>query len=264
MFTHNLDPVLFDLGFVAIRWYSLAYIFGIIIGWWYGKKIIIQKFQKDGQGFDTNLFDDLITFVIIAIILGGRVGYVVFYNFNYFLSNPLEILKIWEGGMSFHGALIGIIIATYLFSVKKKIQSLIFLDVIACVAPIGIFFGRIANFINGELVGKITNVPWSVVFPSIDAMTRHPSQLYEAFLEGIILFAIIYIINNKKNYIVGNCSFCFLIFYGIFRVIGEFFREPDIQIGYIFNFLSMGTILSLIMILAGIIMFLLRKNENKL
>ena len=262
MFTHNLDPILFDFGFMSLKWYSLAYIAGILIGWWLGKKIIINKFQNKTQRFNLREFDDLITYLIISIIIGGRVGYIIFYNFEFYISNPLEIIKIWEGGMSFHGALIGIIIGTYLFSIKRKISSLFLLDVIACVAPIGIFFGRIANFINGELVGKITNVSWSVIFPNVDMLPRHPSQLYEAILEGVILFIILNIFILKKNYITGTCSYLFLISYGIFRIISEFFREPDSQLGYFYNLFSMGTILSFLMVLAGIILFtFVKKNE---
>ena len=262
MFTHNLDPVLLDFGFMAIRWYSLAYIAGITIGWWLGKKIIIKKFQNISQKFDLREFDDLITYLIISIIIGGRIGYIIFYNLEYYISNPLDIVKIWEGGMSFHGALIGIIIATYLFSKKRKVSSFFLLDIIACVSPIGIFFGRIANFINGELVGKATNFSWGVIFPAVDKLPRHPSQLYEAFLEGIILFFILNAFILKKNYKTGTCSYLFLIYYGFFRIISEFFREPDAQIGYLFNFFSMGTILSFLMILAGLILFVfIKKNE---
>ena len=252
MFTHSFDPVLVNFGLIEIRWYSLAYIFGILIGWWYGKKIIIKRFIVEKQTFNLKEFDNLVTYIVFSIILGGRIGYVIFYNLEYFLSNPLEILKIWEGGMSFHGALIGIIIGTYLFSTKKNIKTLFFLDIIACVAPIGIMFGRIANFINGELVGKVTNLSWSVVFPQIDMLPRHPSQLYEALLEGLVLFFVVNFFIYKKNYITGTCSFIFLIFYGIFRVFSEIFREPDPQIGYLFDFLSMGALLSLFMILIGL------------
>ena len=164
--------------------------------------------------------------------------------------------------MSFHGALIGIIVGTYLFSFKKKLSTLALLDVVACVAPIGIFFGRIANFINGELVGKTTNLSYGVIFPAIDMLPRHPSQLYEAFLEGIILFLILNTFISKKNYKTGSCSYLFLITYGFFRIISEFFREPDVQVGYLFNLISMGTILSFAMILAGIILFtFVKKNE---
>ena len=255
MFTHNLDPIIFSYGFISIRWYSLAYVLGILIGWWYGKKLISNKSQLLKEKFNLKNFDDLITYIVVSIIIGGRLGYVVFYNIEYYYSNPVDIFKIWEGGMSFHGALIGIILGTYIFSIRRKIQTLFLLDVIACVSPIGIFFGRIANFINGELVGKVSSVPWSVVFPSLDLIPRHPSQLYEAVLEGLILFAILNIIFLKKKYEIGKCSCLFLIYYGIFRIISEYFREPDIQLGYIYDLASMGSILSFMMFLSGLAMF---------
>ena len=260
MFTHNLDPILFDFGLFAVRWYSLAYIAGILIGWWLGKKILIFRFKNSNYQFNLNIFDDLITYLIISIIIGGRIGYIIFYNLDYYFSNPLEVIKIWEGGMSFHGALAGIIIGTYFFSKKREIKFLYILDIIACVAPIGIFFGRIANFINGELIGKVTNVSWSVIFPAIDMLPRHPSQLYEAFLEGIVLLVILNFLILKKKYKTGMCSYLFLILYGIFRIISEFFREPDFQIGYLFNLFSMGTILSVSMIFAGTALFFVIKK----
>ena len=259
MYTHNLDPILFDFGFLVIRWYSLAYIFGILIGWWLGKKIILKKFQTIDFKFDIKAFDNLITYLIIAILIGGRIGYVLFYNFGYYLSNPLDIIKIWEGGMSFHGALLGIIIATYWFSIKEDIPTFFLLDIIVCVAPIGIFFGRIANFINGELVGKTTEMFWGVVFPNIDNAARHPTQLYEAFLEGLVLLIIMNLILFRKNYKTGTCSYMFLILYGVFRIFSEFFREPDPQVGYLFNLISMGAILSFFMIFAGLIIFLKKR-----
>ena len=249
MFTNNFDPVAFTLFALEIRWYSLAYIFGILFGWFYCKKFLIR------DKIISSLFDDLVTYLIIGIIVGGRLGYVLFYNIKYYLNNVIEILFIWEGGMSFHGGLIGIFFATYLFSRKHKINKYIFLDLISVSAPIGIFFGRIANFINGELIGKATNGSWGVIFPKIDSIPRHPSQLYESFLEGIILFIILNIIFFKKEYKTGSVSFGFLIFYGIFRFISEFFREPDIQIGYIIGSLSMGMALSLLMIFFGIILY---------
>jgi len=260
MYTHNLDPVLFDFGFLVIRWYSLAYIFGILIGWWLGKRIILKRFQN--INFNIKEFDNLITYIIISMLIGGRIGYVLFYNFGYYLSNPFDILKIWEGGMSFHGALIGIILGTYWFSIKKNIPTFFLLDIVAFVAPIGIFFGRVANFINGELVGKTTDVFWGVIFPNIDNSIRHPSQLYEAFFEGVVLFIIMNSILFKNNYKTGTCSYMFLIFYGIFRTFSEFFREPDSQVGYLFDLISMGMMLSFLMISAGIIIFL-KKDDIK-
>ena len=183
MYIHNLNPILFNFGFLEVRWYSLAYIFGILIGWWVSKKIITFKIKNKIIFFDIKLFDDLISYIIISIILGGRIGYIIFYNASYYFNNPIDIFKIWEGGMSFHGAFIGVIIGTYLFSKKIKVNTFFFLDIIATVAPIGIFFGRIANFINSELYGRPSNFIWSVVFPKIDMVARHPSQLYEALLE---------------------------------------------------------------------------------
>lgn len=260
MFTHDLDPVLLDIGIISIRWYSLAYIFGILIGWWYGRVIILKKFYNIEYKLDLKFFDDLITYIIISIILGGRIGYILFYNFEFYFKNPLEIFKIWNGGMSFHGALLGVIVGTLLYAKKNKLKTFLLLDVIACVSPIGIFLGRIANFINGELVGKATSVYWGVIFPKTDNIVRHPSQLYEALLEGIALFFIMNFVINKKNYKVGNCSFMFLIFYGVFRIFSEIFREPDLQVGYMFGILSMGMLLSIFMIFCGTILYLKRND----
>ena len=264
MYTHNLDPVFIDFGFIVIRWYSLAYILGIILGWWLGKKIINQIIKDVNLKFNIKEFDDLITYLIISIIIGGRLGYIIFYNLGYYLANPFDIIKVWEGGMSFHGALLGIIVATYLFSKKKSVPTYFLLDVIACVSPIGIFLGRLANFINGELVGKVTTVSWGVIFPAIDSLPRHPSQLYEAILEGVVLFLILNSLIFKQRYRIGTCSYLFLIYYGIFRIISEFFRQPDPQIGYLFNLFSMGTLLSFLMIIAGLVILnvLRKKNET--
>ena len=264
MYTHNLDPVLIDFGFIEIRWYSLAYIFGILIGWWFGKKIINHILKNTSLKFKLEDFDDLISYLIISIILGGRIGYVIFYNLKYYIFNPLEIVKVWEGGMSFHGALLGIIIGTYFFSKKKGVSLFFLLDVIASVAPIGIFLGRVANFINSELVGKVTNTSWSVIFPLVDSFPRHPSQLYEAILEGIVLFIILNFLIFKKKYKVGKNSYFFLIYYGIFRIISEIFREPDAHIGYILGSVSMGTILSSIMIFSGFMILFIFKKKNEI
>ena len=263
MYTHNLDPILINFGFIVIRWYSLAYIFGIIFGWWFGKKIIRHIVKNTNLKFKVDDFDDLISYLIFSIILGGRIGYIIFYNFEYYISNPLDIVKVWEGGMSFHGALVGIIIGTYLFSKKRGVSLFFMLDIIACVAPIGIFLGRIANFINGELVGKVTSVSWGVIFPAIDNLPRHPSQLYEAMFEGFVLFILLNSIIFTQKYKIGTCSCLFLIFYGIFRIISEIFRAPDAQLGYLFNFLSMGTILSSFMILSGFIILNILKKKNE-
>jgi phosphatidylglycerol:prolipoprotein diacylglycerol transferase len=262
MYIHDLNPIFINFGFFEIRWYSLSYILGILIGWWIAKKIIVFKINNKVIFFDIKYFDDLITWIIVSIILGGRIGYIIFYNFSYYFYNPIDIFKIWEGGMSFHGALIGIIISTYIFSKKIKVNTFFFLDIIACVAPIGIFFGRIANFINGELYGKPSSFVWSVIFPKVDMLSRHPSQLYEAILEGIILFTILITVTLKKNIRIGMCSSLFMILYGFFRVLAEQFREPDVQIGYLFNLISMGSILSFAMVLFGVFIFVrIGKNE---
>ena len=257
MFTNNFDPVAFQIMSFEIRWYSLAYIAGIVIGWSLCKKIFIQKSNINEK------FDDYITYLIIGIIIGGRLGYIIFYNFDYYINNILDIFKIWEGGMSFHGGLIGIIIAS-IFKKKKNDQDFFsYTDLVSLVAPIGIFFGRLANFVNSELYGTYSEVPWSVTFIKVDNLSRHPSQLYEAILEGIILFLILMYF-RKKNYLTkpGLISGLFLIFYSIFRFFIEFFRVPDEQLGYLIFKLSMGQIISLIFLSIGIIIFYL-KNENK-
>ena len=266
MIIHNFDPVLIDLGIFQIRWYSLSYILGILIGWAYANKII-KSTSNNKYNFNqvtTKHFDDLIIYLIIGIIIGGRLGYIILYNFDYYTQNLLEIFKLWKGGMSFHGGLIGLIISTVLFSRKKDINFFKFLDIISCVAPIGIFLGRIANFINGELYGKVTILPWGVIFPNAGNAPRHPSQIYEAMLEGVILFLIINYLALKKEllYKTGYVSAFFLIFYSILRIFSENFREPDIQLGLLFNYFSMGTILSLLTIIFGLFVILsIKKNE---
>ena len=257
MFINNFDPVAFQIMTFEIRWYSLAYIFGIIIGWLLCKKILIKNTNINEK------FDDYITYLIIGIILGGRLGYIIFYNFNYYLDNFFDIFKIWQGGMSFHGGLLGIIVASIIFAKKNNQDSFVYMDLVSLVAPIGIFFGRLANFINSELYGTTSNVPWSVIFVKVDNLSRHPSQLYEAILEGIVLFLILMHF-RKKNYLTkpGLISGLFLIFYSIFRFIIEFYRVPDEHIGYVAFNLSIGQIISLVFLIIGTIVFYL-KNENK-
>ena len=264
MYIHDLQPDLITIGFFSIRWYSLAYIFGILIGWWVSLKIINHHKILGSFSINKDDFGNYITYLIISLVVGGRIGYVLFYNFDFYFLNPVEIFKIWNGGMSFHGALLGIIIGTLIFCKKVNLKPFILLDIIACVSPIGIFFGRIANFVNAELYGKITNVTWAVIFPTVDNMPRHPSQIYEAFFEGLILFLILIFIIFKFNYKIGRCSSLFLILYSTFRIISEQFREPDAQVGYLFYNLSMGTLLSLVMLIIGIVLFFESiKNANK-
>ena len=266
MMVHNFDPVFIDLGIFQIRWYSIAYIVGIILGWIYAIKIIREMEQKHNfTVIKQTVFDDLIIYLIIGIVFGGRLGYVIFYNFEYYSKNLFEILKLWEVGMSFHGGLLGVIIATIIFSKIKRINFFYFADIICCVAPIGIFLGRIANFINGELYGKISTLPWAVVFPNGGNILRHPSQIYEAILEGIVLFILINFFALKKQLLLkaGYVSSLFLIFYSVTRIIGENFREPDKHLGYFFNYFSMGVILSFITFLAGCFIILLIKNNEQ-
>ena len=256
MFINNFDPVAFHVFSLEVRWYSLAYIAGILLGWLYCKK----NYIKD-QGI-LDIFDDYITYLIIGIILGGRIGYALFYNLKYYLDNPIEILMVWNGGMSFHGGLIGVIIASKLFSKKYKKNQFVFLDLVALSAPIGILFGRIANFINSELYGRATDVPWSVQFVLIDNIKRHPSQLYEAFFEGIILFFIL-VYFFKKNYLKkpGQISALFLVFYSLFRFFTEFFRSPDPHIGYLILNLTLGQLISAVFLIIGLLLFYFKKNE---
>jgi len=257
MFINNFDPVAFQIMSFEIRWYSLAYILGIVIGWILCKKIFIQNSNIREK------FDDYITYLIIGIILGGRIGYIIFYNFSYYLDNIFDIFKIWQGGMSFHGGLLGVIASSYIFAKKNNQNPFFYLDQVSLVAPVGIFFGRLANFINSELYGTVSSAPWSVIFIKIDNLSRHPSQLYEAILEGVILFLIlIYFINKDYLKKPGLISGLFLIFYSLFRFFVEFYRVPDEQIGYLFLNLTIGQIISLVFASIGITIFYL-KNENK-
>ncbi|WP_435162660.1 prolipoprotein diacylglyceryl transferase [Candidatus Pelagibacter bacterium nBUS_25] len=256
MFINNFDPVAFQIMSFEIRWYSLAYILGIVIGWSLCKKVFIKDSDINEK------FDDYIAYLIIGVILGGRLGYIIFYNFSYYLDNIFDIFKIWQGGMSFHGGLLGVIISSFFFAKKNNQNLFSYLDQVSLVAPIGIFFGRLANFINSELYGIATDIPWSVIFIKVDNLSRHPSQLYEAILEGIILFLVLmYFL--KKDYLrkPGLISALFLIFYSLFRFFIEFFRVPDEQLGYLVFNLTMGQIISLVFVTIGTILFYL-KNED--
>ena len=257
MFINNFDPVAIEFFSIEIRWYSLSYIAGILLGWFLAKRFLKNK--------DIYIrFDDYITFVIIGIILGGRFGYVLFYNLSFYIENPFDILKLWQGGMSFHGGVIGIIIATILFAKKKNDNIFEYLDVIALVSPIGIFFGRLANFINSELYGHETNLPWGVKFIKVDDLYRHPTQLYEAFFEGFVLFLILLFCRKIESLkITGILSSLFLIFYSIFRFIIEYFRVPDEQLGYLILNATMGQMISVLFLLAGILLFYSKINAQK-
>jgi len=247
------DPVLIEIGPFAIRWYALAYVFGILLGWLYGRAIIRNERLWGGPAPMKLIdFDDFILWITGGIILGGRIGYVLFYNFEYFAENPLEVFQVWHGGMSFHGGFIGCVLAVVLFAWTRKIPFLSLGDVVCAVAPIGLFLGRIANFINAELWGRPTDAPWGVVFPGAGPMPRHPSQLYEAFLEGLVLFLVLWLLTRagalkRPGLLTGS----FAVGYGIARIICEFFREPDPQLGFLWGGLTMGMVLSVPLILAG-------------
>ncbi len=249
----SINPIILSIGYLDIRWYSLAYIFAFIFG-----SILIKKLNKRLQNtLSDKLIDSFFIWAVVGVIIGGRIGYVFFYQLNLFLSDPFYILEVWQGGMSFHGGLIGMITSIYIFSIFKKIQFFYLSDLVSLAAPFGLFFGRIANFINTELYGRVTDFPFAIIYPSIDYNPRHPSQLYEALFEGIILFIIliIYFNRNRKRYIIGNISGLFLIFYSLFRFLIEFLREPDYQLGLLYIYFSMGQLLSIPLFIAGLFIF---------
>ena len=258
MFINNFDPVAIQIFSIEIRWYSLAYITGILLGWFLSKKIFISNPNLKEK------FDDFITYIILGIIIGGRLGYVIFYNLEYYSNNLTDVFKVWQGGMSFHGGLIGVIAVSIWFSKKNNQDPFSYLDVVSIVAPIGIFFGRIANFINSELYGIETDMPWAVKFIQIDNLYRHPSQLYEAFFEGLILFFILIYFRNKGFMkISGLISSLFLVFYSTFRFVIEFYRVPDEQLGYLFFNLTMGQIISFAFFLVGAYLFTTKYEITK-
>ncbi|MGL9725920.1 MAG: prolipoprotein diacylglyceryl transferase [Wolbachia sp.] len=253
----SLSPIIFSIGPVFIYWYSLAYVFGIVFAYWYLHKLDNQKI------FTKNFYDSLLTATIIGIILGGRLGYVLIYDPVFYTNNPIEILKTWEGGMSFHSGAIGVLFAVIISCKRYNISIFYTLDLISCGMSVGLFLGRIGNFINGELFGRITDVPWGMVFPeSGDNLLRHPSQLYEAFFEGVLLFAtvnLLFFLTKVKLY-HGALTGITVMWYGMIRFAIEFFREPDYQIGYLWFDLTMGQWLSIPMILLGIIIYVKALN----
>lgn len=262
MLVPNFNSNILSIGFINIKWYSLAYIFGILIAWflikYYNKKYILSLYSDESA-----FCDDFFFYLILGIVLGGRIGYVLFYDPIYFINNLSEIFAIWKGGMSFHGGFAGVVISSLFLCKKHNINKLLLLDLGATVVPVGLFFGRIANFINLELYGRPTKMPWSMIFPGSDGVARHPSQLYEALLEGIILFVILNIlVKIKKFKIIGLQSSVFLMLYSIFRIFIEFFREPDIQLGFFFKYITMGQLLSLPMFALGLYLFVKKVYKN--
>jgi phosphatidylglycerol:prolipoprotein diacylglycerol transferase len=260
----TIDPVLISIGPLAIRWYALAYIFGILLGWLYARAIIRSTRLWGGQAPMSLVdFDDFVLWVTLGIILGGRIGYVLFYNPAHFAANPLEIIQLWHGGMSFHGGFTGCVVAVMLFAWQRGIPILSLGDVTCAVAPIGILLGRLANFINGELWGRLApDVPWAMVFPGAGPLPRHPSQLYEAALEGILLLLVLALLMRagalrRPGLILG----AFALGYGLARSFCEFFREPDAQLGFLWGGMTMGMLLSVPLMIAGIVLIVVARRR---
>ncbi|WP_205618029.1 prolipoprotein diacylglyceryl transferase [Thalassospira permensis] len=245
-----IDPIAISIGPIAIRWYALAYIAGLLLGWRY----VVYYCTKTPNIMSKRDIDDLLFWATLGVILGGRTGYILFYNLEYYMANPANILKVWQGGMAFHGGFMGVIVAIILFARKRGISILAVLDAAAVATPIGLFFGRIANFINGELFGRVTDSPLGMVFPNGGPEPRHPSQLYEAALEGLILFIVLFVLSRSAyvRHRPGILGGTFVAGYGISRIIVEFFRQPDAQLGFLTFGATMGQLLSIPMVLAGI------------
>ncbi len=252
-----IEPVIFEIGPLAVRWYGLAYVTGILLGWWFARRLVStpRLWGDKGAPFSPADLDDFLVWAALGIVLGGRVGYVLFYDLARYIENPLDIVKIWTGGMSFHGGALGLMLAVILFSRSRGLAVFSYLDVIAVASTSGLFFGRIANFINSELWGRVTDVSWAFVFPNGGPEPRHPSQLYEAALEGVVLFIVLatLIYGWRKLAFPGFIAGAWVLGYGIARIIVEFFRMPDAHIGYLAGgFITMGMVLSLPMLALGV------------
>jgi phosphatidylglycerol:prolipoprotein diacylglycerol transferase len=252
-----IDPVAISLGPLVIRWYALAYIAGLLLGWRYCRYLAAR-----GGPVSPDAFDDFLTWATLAVVIGGRLGYVLFYRPDHFLFHPLEIFEVWQGGMSYHGGMIGVLLAIFLYARRHAIPGLALGDLVAAAAPIGLFFGRIANFINSELFGRPSDVPWAMVFPNGGPEPRHPSQLYEATLEGLVLFVLLAWLAHKPELRArhGFIGGAFLVGYGVARIISEFFREPDTFIGFLSFGTTWGQWLSLPMVIVGVVLMLKAKR----
>ncbi len=245
----QIDPVIFSIGPFAIRWYALAYIAGLLIAWYYCRRLTTRPPQR----LSANAFDDFLFWATLGILLGGRLGYVLFYKPGFYLSQPLEILFIWQGGMSFHGGLLGVVAAVVFFARRRGVPIMALSDIVACAAPIGLCLGRIANFVNGELYGRPSDVPWAMVFPRGGPLARHPSQIYESLLEGLVLFlALYFLVRRGALERTGALTGAFFMGYALARMLAEVFREPDAHLGFILGEATMGQILSLPMLLIGL------------
>ncbi len=257
----DIDPIALQIGPLAIRWYALAYLAGFLGGWYYALRLAAADADLRPVPDD---IDNFMPWAVLGVILGGRLGYVLFYNLEYYILNPFSIPFIWEGGMSFHGGALGVILAMIGYAYRHKFSPFLLADIVVCVVPIGLFFGRLANFVNGELFGRVTTVPWGVVFPYGGDLPRHPSQFYEAILEGLVLFTILGVMamRPKIRRTPGVLGGTFLAGYGISRFIVEFFREPDAHIGFLFQYFSMGQLLSMPMALIGVGMILYARKRG--
>lgn len=253
----NIDPVLFSVGPLSVHWYGIGYVIGILFAWWYGKKLVknARLWPNNNAPMDPLALDDFVLWAALGVVIGGRLGYVLFYNFGFYISNPLEIPAVWDGGMSFHGGIIGTTVAMILFARKRGIPVWSMFDTIAAGVPIGLGVVRIANFINSELWGRVSDVSWAVYFPNGGPLPRHPSQLYEAALEGFVLFFVLALLIWKGNKLKapGFIAGAFVAGYGLSRILVEFFREPDAQLGYLVGgWMTMGMVLSVPMVLLGV------------
>ncbi len=254
-----VDPIAISLGPFAVRWYALAYVLGIFLGWWYAKRLAADTrlWGPAGPPLTGRDLDDLVVWCAIGVVAGGRIGFVLFYDLAHYIANPGDILAVWNGGMSFHGGFVGTMLAIVIFAWRRKIPVWSLIDVVAPGVTFGLLLGRIANFVNGELWGRVSEVPWAMMFPTAPdggVEPRHPSQLYEAFLEGILMFVVLRIVTHRYHRLAtpGFVSGVFATWYGASRIMVEFFREPDIQIGFLPGGLTMGMLLSIPMVLAGI------------
>jgi phosphatidylglycerol:prolipoprotein diacylglycerol transferase len=252
----QIDPVIFRIGPLAVRWYGLMYLLGFVGGYF----AMCHVSRLRGFGFSKEQISDLLFYGVLGVVFGGRFGYTLFYNADYYLANPLQIFYVWEGGMSFHGGLLGVLTVLLIYSYKRKIPLLVIGDLVVVAVPIGLGLGRIGNFINAELWGRVTTLPWGVVFPGAGLLPRHPSQLYEAVLEGVLLFLILYGLHRRQVQL-GIATFTFLFCYGSFRFLVEFVRQPDEQLGFLWGGATMGQLLSLPMVLVGAVglVYLLKK-----
>jgi len=249
----NLDPTIVTIGPVHIRWYGVMYIFGFLASY----LLVRYQIKKKQRAIPVGILNDLFLYLVLGLVIGARIGYCIIYNFSFYLACPLKVFAIWEGGMSFHGGLIGVVIAGLIFFRNHNFSFWQFADLIAVTAPIGLGLGRLGNFLNAELYGRVTSVPWAMVFPSAGTLPRHPSQLYECLLEGIVLFIILWLL--KDRFARNGTLFClFLFLYSTIRFFVEFFRQPDPQLGFFFSWLTMGQIISILMGIGGIIVWYLR------